>query len=271
MKSFQHLLNLLLSSRYKDEMVRSVAPLFEFIGINHLWYYRITNDGKYTFVGSHLKWIEYCLESSLLSSFACLSHPNNIKAGIEIMKATEDEKYKEVMQDAWNKFGINFNINVIEKTHNGIEAFGFASNCNDVKSDERIINNLPILKTFISAFKVQNKKVFELISENPINLPSIFGENYFENSKEQFTTLNRQVLLSKLGFKELLELTAREIDVLKYMLHGYPSSYIAENLKISKKTVENYLATIKCKLGCENKVKLIEKARTIDSLGGFGL
>ena len=48
-----------------------------------------------------------------------------------------------------------------------------------------------------------------------------------------------------------------------------PAGYIAEQLQLSSKTVENYLANLKDKLGCESKVELIEKAKEIDALGFF--
>lgn len=47
------------------------------------------------------------------------------------------------------------------------------------------------------------------------------------------------------------------------------AGYIANQLQLSTRTVENYLATIKSKLCCQSKLELIQKAQEIASAGFF--
>jgi DNA-binding NarL/FixJ family response regulator len=72
-----------------------------------------------------------------------------------------------------------------------------------------------------------------------------------------------------MGLDSLFSLTPRELDLIKWIAHGYPASYIAHQLQLSIKTIENYTATIKCKLNCKSKIELINKALEITSTGYF--
>lgn len=269
MKSFYNLLNCVTASPYHDQMIRFAAPLYDYLGVNHFWYYKISHCGHYSYLGTHTKWSEYCFANSLTSQFSCLRHPDTLQSGISLMKATEDAPYKEVLEAAWNKFEINFNIDIVEKVSDGVEAFGFATRFNDVKAEERLLNNLPLLRTFIKNFRSKHVRLFKLLDDNQVNLAEQFGSVFYKHSKGLSLPGKRDVLLRKMGFSDIFFLTARELDVLKFVLHGYPAGYIAENLQLCKKTVENYIATIKCKLACDSKVQLIEKAKELDAIGFF--
>lgn len=55
-------------------------------------------------------------------------------------------------------------------------------------------------------------------------------------------------------------LSARELEVLFYLVRGKTVSDISTILQISKRTIESYIENIKAKLACSNKQELIEKA-----------
>lgn len=191
--------------------------------------------------------------------------------GIQLMKASEDLAYKNVLDIAWQKFHINFNINLMKTVPDGIEAFGFASRFNDPYVEQRLLNAVPLLRHFTKIFREKNKKIFQLLEDNQVNLFSEFGPVFYERPKAPFLPCNRNQLLRKMGFHSILSLTPRELDILKYFAHGYPSTYIAKQLHLCRKTVENYTATIKCKLSCSSKVELIQMAQELASTGYFEL
>ena len=66
-------------------------------------------------------------------------------------------------------------------------------------------------------------------------------------------------------------LSKREKEVLRFVADGYPASYIAGLLKLSCRTVENYIASIKCKLTIDSKVELIQKTKQLIGSGYFDL
>src|SRR3990167_4405484 len=111
------------SSLSYEQMTRFAKPLYDHFGINHFWYYRIGHNGTYSYVGTHSKWNEYCFGESLIQHFPCLRSSNILKKGVSLMKAGNNQAYAQVLETAWNKFRINFNINLFESSKEGIEAF----------------------------------------------------------------------------------------------------------------------------------------------------
>lgn len=254
------------SSPYHDDMLRSTQPLSDHFGINHFWYYRICNDGNFCALGTHLKWIEYCLEMSFEKHFPCLRHPDALEGGISLMKNSPDIGYKNVLQVAWNKFSINFSLNLLQKIPEGIEAFGFATSIAGLKADEKLLNELPLLRQFTKIFRQRQQKLFDLLYDNQFNIASHLGSIFYERPKTVALPQGREEFLRKIGFEWIFLLTPRERDILKLIAHGYPSSYIANDLRLSQRTVENYTATIKEKLGIRSKPALIQKANAYFSI-----
>jgi|GEM_PF-3093029 len=268
MNLFLEMLKRNRSSPHLDRALKFAAPLNDHLGINHFWYYRISSSGAYSYLGTHEDWNEYCYEHSLTNAFPCLRHPKILGEGISLMRASpSDTKYKEVQKIAWDRFQINFNLNLYETFEDGIEAFGFGSRFNDHKADERLLNELPLLRSFVRAFKENHKKVFSLLEENQVDLVSQMGTEFYKRPMEYSLPLERGSFLSQLGYQFILELTPREKQLLKYLASGYPASYIKKQLFLSLRTVENYIATLKDKLNCSSKVDLIQKAQEIMCTG----
>lgn len=263
MKPFYEMLRKTTGFSEYPQLMRFVAPLNDHFGINHFWVYRITDDGNYSYFGTHAAWNEYCFEHSLHQSFSCLRHPSHLTAGINLMKFSPYSDFHNVLQAASNKFKIHFNLNIIEKIPNGVEAFGFATRFDDLHAEERLINELSVLRHFMRVFKERYKKLFFLLHDNPINLPSHFGSKFFELPKKALLPLERGIFLRKIGCDSYFELTPREMDIVPFLAQGYPSSYISMQLKLSVRTVENYISNIKNKLECKNKIELIQKAQEL--------
>jgi DNA-binding CsgD family transcriptional regulator len=269
MNAFSKMLQKITSSPHHNRMKRFVEPLEYHFGINHFWYYKITNSGNYSYVGTHSAWNEFCFDNSMLSHFSCLRHPDNLQKGINLMKADAGDDYKSVLDHAWNKYRINFNINVVNSISEGIEAFGFASCYNDTFVEQRMLNALPLLKQFSRAFQNENREILALLEDNQVSLPAYFGPLFYERPKSLMIPIERDEFIKKMGFGSILSLTPRELDVIKLLSSGYPANYIAKQLQLQKRTIENYIATIKFKLSCRTKVELIQKSQEIGFLGYF--
>jgi len=267
MKEFHEMLRRITSSPQHDKMIKFVKPLEDHLGINHFWYYHVSRSGYYTYVGTHSSWNEYCFDHHLTENFPCLRHPDLLPSGISLMKNTKDVAYKKALEEAREKFNINFSINLTQKTKGGIEAFGFATKDNDPSSDERLLNQIPLLRSFTKIFRSKHKKLFDLVYDNQVHFHSYIGEKFHQVEQKAVSILQKDHLLQKLGFFLPSDITQREKDVLEWVANGYPASYIAQQLNLSIRTVENYLATIKCKLFCTSKVELINKAKEFAALG----
>jgi DNA-binding CsgD family transcriptional regulator len=247
-------------------MLKFARPLSGHFGVNHFWYYRILRSGAYSYVGTHAAWNEYCFDQSLLSHFPCLRHPNVLGKGISLMKAGGGVEYKEVLRTAWEKFQINFNINLFENTADGIEAFGFATRFSGSEIDEKLLNELPTLRYFIQEFREKHSKLIKFLWENPVDLSTTIGEIFYERPKGIVLPFNRASFLKELGCSTV-PVTPREKEILKLLANGFPASYIGEVLHLGIRTVENYIAVIKDKFAIRSKVELIRKAQELHSSG----
>jgi DNA-binding CsgD family transcriptional regulator len=77
----------------------------------------------------------------------------------------------------------------------------------------------------------------------------------------------RQLLQENLKLKEqlkVLRLTEREKDVFRLIVNGYTSKEIAQQLKISKLTVDTHRKNIQHKLEVSNMVDMIKLAMQFD-------
>lgn len=260
MKKFKEMHEKVYSS-HSTQLKSASDLLFDHFGINHFWYYRLTNTGYYSYFGTNTQWNEFCFDNAMLHQFSCLRHPKTLKTGIHLMKSNAESGFKAVLDTAWEKFKINFNINLASTTSFGMEAFGFASQYNDSYADERMLNELPVLKLFIQNFRNKNRKLFDILEDSQIDLASQLGTKFYERPNSLAIPLEREKFLSRIGYEQFISLTAREKEILKYTANGFPCSYISNQLHLSKRTVESYLDKLKQKLDCYSKTELIKKAK----------
>ena len=259
----------IVASSHYDAALRFVAPLKDFLGIGHFWFYKISNSGNYSYFGTHMNWNEYCYGNSMHEDFTCLRHPDTQTSGMSLMKNTSDGSFKSVIDTAWQKYKINFSVNLQEKTADGIEAFGFATAHKNDHSDGILLNELDLLRAFTKSFRQQNQKLFGLLEDNQVDLSPYLGEKFYRGQAEQTSKNSRALFLRQLGVSPHVDLSKREKEILQFMLHGYPVSYVAMQLGLSDRTVESYILSLKNKLNCSVKLELIEKAKELQAFGYF--
>jgi DNA-binding NarL/FixJ family response regulator len=99
------------------------------------------------------------------------------------------------------------------------------------------------------------------LNDTQVSLATHFGSRFFERPKGLALPGMREKLYRRMGLGWILLLTERERDLMHYLANGFPASYIAKELAIRPRTVENYMATLKSKLYCDSKLELIHKAK----------
>jgi DNA-binding CsgD family transcriptional regulator len=248
--------------------MRFIQPLEDHFGVNHFWYYRITNSGQYSYVGSHAKWNEGCLgERNDLLKGPYLRHPDTVTSGISLMKNTSDPSFTEVLATASEQFGINFNIHLLKKTAEGVEGYGFATHQKFQVSDNHLLNELPLLIRFAKQFRKENAKIFDIIFDNSVDLTSILGSSFYKGYHTPSFPKDREDFIRKMGaYEEILALSTQEMLIFKALANGFTAPYISKKLFLSTRTIENYIANIKQKLFVDSKIELIELAKEFTSL-----
>lgn len=87
-------------------------------------------------------------------------------------------------------------------------------------------------------------------------LHTVMGGRRYLSDKDAHTLLNSLIDPPKAP----VDLSAREREVLTYLVHGYSLAAIADTLHISIKTVSTYKSRLMQKLGCTTKSELVDYA-----------
>lgn len=127
--------------------------------------------------------------------------------------------------------------------------------------DEDVLSGLPIYNKIEPITHGKNQDGLIRINKIPLfdadgKIIGIVG-NYTDVVDPQFYGVKN------IRNKKNIALTKRQIDVLVCLASGMSAKQIANELEISHRTVEHYIESLKIKLNCDNKAKLIVKALTI--------
>jgi DNA-binding CsgD family transcriptional regulator len=267
MQVFQELHLRTTQSDQYDKMVRTLAPLSAYFRVNHFYWMNIHSQGEANYfyaLGTHIQWHEHVYENeSLLLSLPHIHYPQSLKT--EVILINDGLTY-QLSQDAWHKFNVNLTVNVQTKFHDRVESYGFGVKKRHPEATQSFINHLPLLDKFIHHFKKENAPLIKLAKECQVNISKLLKKKS-TNDFQHYQHGEIKLLLRQLGLEAFEDLTARERELLPYLAHGYPSSFIAKHLHLSPRTVENYIASIKSKLDCDSKTALIEKSMALNNTG----
>ena len=148
--------------------------------------------------------------------------------------------------------------------------YGFALNSSNPLQHMSLINEMPLLRLFIKRFQEEFRELYAALDDNKIDMTSLLGTQFYKAKASPINkSLTRDQFLQKMGIEIPSALTDRELDVIKYLIRGYPASQIASELFISKRTVEHHLERIKDKFYSFSKADLIQKIRELELIGYF--
>jgi DNA-binding CsgD family transcriptional regulator len=251
---------------FHDKIKRFSAPLVDYFGVSHFYFYRITNEGFYTGVGLNPEFGDYFFSENLPIITPFYRHPDNFESGIIFHKAIKDKKWENVLQIAEDKFKINFCCQLINKTNNGIEVFDFALNSPNPVQHMTFINELPLVKLFIDRF-LKEFNPFSILENNQIDIAQIIGPSFQKISPFVLSKKSqRDQFLEKMKIEVPGSLTKKEITIIEHLIKGFSASQIANAMILSKRTIEHHLERIKDKFFCHSKSDLIEKVMELKSI-----
>lgn len=261
--SFMLMQDRIRSSQHFAAMKRTIRPLQDYFLVNHFWYYRITKSDDYTFIGTHSRWIDHVFTSGKLLDFPCINISHDYNNSIYIMNQGHTRAYQEILKSASEQFSIFFQFQLMEINNEGISAFGFATESNSSEVVNRLFNELGLLRSFIKYFQDENAQLLAFADSESVNL----ARPQYDEAQIDSRVAQREALQKLLWpMAPHTRLTKRENEILPFIAKGFPASYIAEELCLSKRTVENHWASIKHKLGCESKTKLIQAAQAYNCI-----
>ncbi len=163
------------------------------------------------------------------------------------------DNYEQAIYDYKKISNMNHPIFFFEKHKNYYEIFSFTTLDNSPSIFNFYLNNLEMFKNFKLYFREKAKFLIESTSKNSIHIPddmmakNLFDPKFFSEAEEN------KYALSLSTIKKEFYLSRRETEILHPILLGFACKEIAKNLGLSHRTIEQYLNSIKTKMGINSK------------------
>lgn len=255
-----------VSLKFNDRVLKSCERLFQWFSLNEFWSYRVTNDGNFTYIGSHAGFDEYFSSQKFYANYSYFHHPQYFKEGVIIMDHVQDQNISKVV-DAGHGYRFYHPIQIIQKRKDGMEVFGICSSISAPSQLGLILSELPLLKLFLKKFKEENRDLFFKLEENKINLANMRGSSFLKEYTPEICELkNRRDFLRVMGLGPIPSLTKKETEIADLLLNGDSSSKLGNKIYLSKRTIEHHIDRLKMKLDCDSKSSLIKKIRELKEL-----
>lgn len=274
-------------------------PLKHF-GITYFCHTRIDNNGTYSGMCNNPGFSDLYLRKKYFNSGI---HTADTQFGDYVVwDAIETTGQSEVMLRAANEFGIRHAFTIINKTARGCDYYHFATNSPHNTINQIYMSNLDMLKLFILHYNEQIKQspLLKLIYNLKFNIDRE-DERFILKSDADLNNMKRldfvrsislgndqasvsQALIKAKGLDLLVHtnnnqdndsletriqrsnFSKREMECLSLTVQGKSAKQISFELGISPRTVEEYIANLKMKMGVYSKAALIAKAMSLFSL-----
>jgi DNA-binding CsgD family transcriptional regulator len=249
----------MISSEYYDfiqhhapEIDALCQPLFEILGLNYFAYSKLYKNGRGLFLSSDSKWIKHRFNSHAIFNSSVAT------AGVYYWDHYVGAAAKWV-QVGKQYFNYHRGQTLIIDRGNYFEIAEFAEPKNNL-NENSLSYPSELLTEFTAYFRENAHLLLELLEKNYLfkfNIP-----------QQQINTDLIQLFLNRVQAKKYLisselgnqHISHREYQCFKLLTQYHSAKDIAKNLKLSFRTVENYINSIKNKLGCRNKKELIQIA-----------
>lgn len=128
------------------------------------------------------------------------------------------------------------------------------------EGDKEVLEGKPILNT-LETLKLEDQPIITIITNKVILFDSAGQKIGLVGNFADMRDINYSQSAPD-SIKKLL--TRRQMECLLRLVKGMTAGHIADDLGLSKRTVEHYLDILKIKLKCKNKSQLINKALSFD-------
>lgn len=259
----------------QDRLNKLADPLRTYFGIDTFWYATLRKDGLYTNVCNYIEPFFQFFDNNWSGKIDYLGCPSGLKSGYTFLDYNPNfSRFQEAHK---HQILIHHVFLILRKDKAGNAYYlGLSSKKPNPLLPSLYVNHLPLLNKFLDHVIQNFQKDRGLLEEGSINLAEEQGPDVFYGKKypkETCTDSYRNCkFLSSLGvnkalFSRALLLSEREREVLASCVAGNTASQIADQLLLSRRTVEHYLDKIKEKLDLPSKKELIQCGRLLAEAG----
>lgn len=223
-------------------------------GMTHFMYTRLFNDGSRFSLTSRPDWFQHFIEKRYFNYSRLDRHASCYKSGYFLWDAWSKDcpAYTIVLRDAEKNFNKGSGFSIIKTNADWADKYDFASTPFNVHMNQFYLNRIDWLDTFILLFNDKAHRLIEQASEKREFLP--YDIDIYQEYPD--TCLPREIISAYSISMKNLTLTQRELECIYWLIKGKSAPQIAMILRISSRTVEKFISTIKLKFGCNTLFQL---------------
>lgn len=248
--------------------IREIAQPLKNFQVNVVTFMRSYASGSRIYLSSEAQWTKDYYELELFKTSSFEQSPRCYKDSI-IIWPLPNTAITPVIDHGRHYYNSHCGLTLCEYHVNHTDFFFFSLPEDSSAMINNLINNLDIFKKFRNYFFEKIDSDMAMLEKNKLILlkSSISEGNSPIISNEKFESLKLDFLKSIKADNpdtDLIKLlTPSELKCLMHLMAGQSVPAIANELCISKRTVEKHSENIRKKLVCDNKFQLISRYKDI--------
>lgn len=271
---FSRLTNVYASHWYQ-RYAKLVDPFKQCFGLDVCGYTLVDDQGKYFQIYNHPELCQYYYETKGYLQDPFHFHPSNYKSGVLLPYSLGLKGYNEPHEDMERKFKVSPNYLMIQRKGQGFaHCFDFSSTQQGLNLTSIYVQNLRCIERFVDFFLSEWSPEEGLFDPYSLNMADLIGKQFYQNYKDQIY----QDKDSRLEFGKMFQLQGNEVELYQMLtkrekqcfgllFEGYTTIDMADEMNLSKRTVEQHLDNIRFKLDCGSRVELIRRFNELKILG----
>lgn len=250
------------SERNAGKLRSLTEPLSSSFGIEYFHIHHVTNDGRLRMVCNDTRLNEYYFSKKESRFNPHMLAPAHMIDGYGFWDLIDAPGIQGLRKFYQKHLGMQSALTLVRSTSDGYYSCGFGIPYGVQPNIFLMGNNKYLLDEYVSFFIRESKDFFPDVNEDVIDLKDFMGDNFTRPLKSLKTQTGLQVdsFLEKIGVSppDSFLITRREKQCLELISKGMTASEVAGVLYLSKRTVENYFASVKEKMGYRKKSEVIQ-------------
>lgn len=234
------------------EDMRSLStPLLTHLGITYFAFKRTFNDGSKIYLFNNADYYAHYFSQGHYLVGNREGNAKIYKSSYDLWDYLPDPR--GLYNEASEQFNISHGLTITRKHEEYCDFFFFATTRDNSQIKRIYLNRREALEKFCDHFLIAGKNIIASATREKVILP------YQPNLHLPPSDIFIDDFLKNISASEpaLVKLTTRELDCARYLIHGKTNKEIAKELKISPRTVEEYINNLRQKFSCKSKAALI--------------
>ena len=252
-----------LSQLYKNfdlsvDKVRQLSKNFcQHVGVTTFGYVRVYNSGTISWVTTNPDQDRFLVESNVLNNHPLVDTKNTLKEGCYLdLNTYQFPGCEEFYRERAKRFQMDHGMVLVRHQKDYLETCCFSGLSTKRPLYQIFMNEQALFRTFMEHFTTQlDRRLLSTLSQG-ISLAHFKDQYGVPSINSLCFSGNRAALVESCGWKNLLILSKREKQCLALLKEGYTYQAIGLRLRLSERTVEHYLDSVKNKLGVDSRSEL---------------